>query len=1013
MNRQITFFIIYLIVALNTFGQISPLTYNNDVIPPAPESSNLGRYGESAVNMHTGTPEISIPLYTVKSGNIKFPIELKYNANGIKVSDIGSRVGMGWTLNASGVITRSVRGGRWDEYYYRYACPNGDYDKGDCEVTGYLTQQNSFCDRYGDSDNIPDAFYYNFPGYTGSFTIIRDHDFLLTPYYNFKIKYTYGNGFYDFGFENNDVIGKFDITDDSGLIYTFDQLEEIIATSGNDVQFDEAQYDLYGRNNNIKTYSSSFFMSQINDPISRKKVSFKYLTLSNAIRYTSMHYTYYRGNDDTPGTLKTCFTGQSGEKNPAKGVTYVQHSKLIQEIVYDNGKVKFHYGQNRLDLDGDKELSRIEIFDPNSIPIKSFEFIYEYTNATNSSDFTSKRMYLMELKEYDSKGNFIKSHKFKYHDKEILPDRESSKAQDLFGYYNGKISNHTMKPTIYYYPDEQEEILTVFKKNNYLGTEYKVLGSNRSTSFNFIKAGTIKEITYPTGGSTQFEFEPHTFINNDRLITGGGIRIKRIITNDDNNGQRIIDYSYEDPKTGLTSGRVNRLPNFGMLCRPYDGSTSILDYLREDLNINISSQSKLGLTSGSYVEYSNIQVKEYGKGTIQYNYFSMEEFPDKSNGNIYNQKFTNFTDAEIDLFERTGYPHLPFTINSHIRSKLKSIDYYDEDGTLVKKDTFEYNINNVKNKVINNCVQWDRYDPNQIIENSYSFKSDVILPESEIQILWDKNINKSTISRKLNYYDNVYYQLKESQIIQNENEKIIQYYKYPYDYQNSSHQEIFNSLVLDNRINNVIETQKWKSNSKETLLIDHKIRLFEKFADNILPKKYLEREISESLKFESFNEIIDPFDPHQTKDFITKDEIIKYDYYSNPITIYNYTGNLTNYYWGFYGNFPTAKLIYSEININDGLEFSISKLNYFKELNESNYKDLNFVNEEIRSKLSNNQFIETYTYHPEYGITSITDTNGKTTFYQYSKEGKLETIRDNNWNILKYFRYKIKENANP
>ena len=47
----------------------------------------------------------------------------------------------------------------------------------------------------------------------------------------------------------------------------------------------------------------------------------------------------------------------------------------------------------------------------------------------------------------------------------------------------------------------------------------------------------------------------------------------------------------------------------------------------------------------------------------------------------------------------------------------------------------------------------------------------------------------------------------------------------------------------------------------------------------------------------------------------------------------------------------------------------------------------------------------TYTYDPGIGVTSITDPNSLTTFYDYDSFGRLIVIRDDKWNILKTFSY--------
>ena len=92
----------------------------NQVIPPSPNASSLGKYGEIPVGNYTGTPQIGMPIGEAKGKSLSVPISLSYHASGIKVDDIASQVGLGWSLNAGGVITRTIKG-LPDESTYGFA----------------------------------------------------------------------------------------------------------------------------------------------------------------------------------------------------------------------------------------------------------------------------------------------------------------------------------------------------------------------------------------------------------------------------------------------------------------------------------------------------------------------------------------------------------------------------------------------------------------------------------------------------------------------------------------------------------------------------------------------------------------------------------------------------------------------------------------------------------------------------------------------------------------------------
>jgi hypothetical protein len=99
-------------------------------------------YGQIPVSEYNGVPNINIPLYTIDMQQFQLPISLSYHASGIRVSDEASWVGMNWSLNAGGVITRSKR--NLDDF------SNNGYFK----TTGYRPCNDSY-------DQEPDLFFFN------------------------------------------------------------------------------------------------------------------------------------------------------------------------------------------------------------------------------------------------------------------------------------------------------------------------------------------------------------------------------------------------------------------------------------------------------------------------------------------------------------------------------------------------------------------------------------------------------------------------------------------------------------------------------------------------------------------------------------------------------------------------------------------------------------------------------------------------------------------------------------
>src|SRR5690606_17280608 len=111
MKKLFSVFIFGVLVIYNTgYSQQLPT-----VVPPSPEAAQLGKYVETPVSYYNGTANISIPLLEINVDGIVVSINISYHSKGVQVGEIASRVGMGWTLNTGGAITRQIRG-KADDY---------------------------------------------------------------------------------------------------------------------------------------------------------------------------------------------------------------------------------------------------------------------------------------------------------------------------------------------------------------------------------------------------------------------------------------------------------------------------------------------------------------------------------------------------------------------------------------------------------------------------------------------------------------------------------------------------------------------------------------------------------------------------------------------------------------------------------------------------------------------------------------------------------------------------------
>ncbi|WP_179416191.1 RHS repeat domain-containing protein [Mucilaginibacter sp. E4BP6] len=171
----------------------------SQTLPPpttsSPNAATLEKFTDVPVNLFTGTPDISIPIHTLKYGNISVPISLRYHPSAVRPAQQPGWVGLGWDLQSYGAITRIVRGNPDDLYgspgtsmapqnsldaYYPVPGNSVNFPNASgselANATGWSSVTNlknnfqvSPLDQTGVIDIQADEFSFNFMGYSGTF----------------------------------------------------------------------------------------------------------------------------------------------------------------------------------------------------------------------------------------------------------------------------------------------------------------------------------------------------------------------------------------------------------------------------------------------------------------------------------------------------------------------------------------------------------------------------------------------------------------------------------------------------------------------------------------------------------------------------------------------------------------------------------------------------------------------------------------------------------------------------
>ncbi|MDR7130997.1 YD repeat-containing protein [Algoriphagus sp. 4150] len=480
-------FFISLIVGLDLYAQDIMQTHLENYMPPSPTAQEFIKYGEYPVSHYTGVPDISIPLYQIKYKDLSVPLSISYHSSGILVDQQATWIGLGWSLNAGGTISRVPRG-------------NPDGSSGGFLVANVselddLEYDSNYFEQAatGQIDTESDIYYYNFSGYTGQFFFGRDKKVRLINEAPIEIEYS---------------SGAFMITVENGSVYEF-----------NTNSTESTRSSTYSFGSEISSnYVSTWHLSKITSKHHTGNISFLYEN-ENPITSNEYDYTESTGNYFLPTFPPTVIPGVHHPASIASHTRTQSNPKRLKEINFPNGKVIFNRANDRLDGIHDR-LDEIIIYQNNGSSVysklKSYTFIpdHYYSSQTNavsqvplggSTDYRRYRLKLKELVEYDLNGSDPKKHVFDYNTT-MLPPLETN-AKDYWGYYNGKSNNSLIPKQPFHYMEQQ------------------VGSADRNPDALYMKAGVLEKVTYPTGGYTEFYYEPNEYITSEPGLTTKTINV--------------------------------------------------------------------------------------------------------------------------------------------------------------------------------------------------------------------------------------------------------------------------------------------------------------------------------------------------------------------------------------------------------------------------------------------------------------------------------------------------------
>jgi hypothetical protein len=491
-----------LLVGVCTFAQELP-----KIIPVSPEASSLGKYTEIPAATYTGIPQINIPIWDLQQNGIKLPINISYHSAGIKVTEIASWVGTGWSLNYGGAVFRSTRG-LPDDISGGYLTVTGDrkvkvFSNASQERRRDLLQLASD----GNLDYEADIFQFSILGYSGKFIFDQEtkdvvffskDDIKITPIYQDPVAYK------DIKEWKIILPNGIQCHFGKGKAYDFSLLNQNFSDKGG-----------RGGLSTTSSHKTAWYISSIKD-INGDIVEFSYDQYEKDVCTLG-------GQQDSFGIASQNAPCNFPITNFSKVTSYSNNNVLyakIKEINAIDTKIVFvPETSNREDFEKDKALHKIEVYNTlNNTLITSYVFNYYYSfNPEGSRVYPSpcinpqdpnevgKRLFLSSVQQQKG-AHKIPPHQF-YYNPIKLPARTSF-SQDYWGFYNGA-ENSSLIPEVH--------IKNIWAPNPGTADYLTLNGANRRVDAAKSKAGILNKIVYPTGGYTEYVYENNIANNADRF----------------------------------------------------------------------------------------------------------------------------------------------------------------------------------------------------------------------------------------------------------------------------------------------------------------------------------------------------------------------------------------------------------------------------------------------------------------------------------------------------------------
>lgn len=1022
-------------------------------LPVSPTATALGSYGNIPINTATGQINYVIPFYTINQKGYKFPIYLSYNYAGLKVDEKPSTTGIGWSLIGSGVIVRQIRGGG-----------NGSYASGasledlyDADiVAGNNDNLNSLENNAAISDMQPDKFLISVNGINTSFFLNRNKEAFFTNNDSYKLLLI----------NSSNIDEGFIFIDDKGIQYIFNEAEtsqqhepttgvsfkstwflteiklpsnEIISFLYEDSVFTQStrlvktslssSCAVCPGSGNTSSHGGGMLLSVSNPYIEDFKTVINTKRLINII-FTEGKVDFLYETTEVNGNAQDVTAALTdliiSRKEKYNATDYVQERKYT--LNYNDKTMRWKKLNSINHYDNEDEQQPFYSFEYYNYNIDFFNS-FDYTNAKDKWGYAAEWEYgeiwyepdfeetlrgALSTIHYPSGGKTV----INYELNRKLDLATSQESCEVFGEDTVEFFDNGYYEVILHHPqvfflwftsdavgdppyDETDLPFQVFDNDNNDVTselsfcEESVSGQYPSSCEEFVAE-------YNMNASCNYKVDD-TF--NYPLSLS-------FIVDETNYAMGWIQYSAD----------TNSSPNYHTTILGGLRATSIEDYSSAETTSFVSknySYSK-GVIMGKSTFSQHFTTYSYCESTgellpcnsaFDYNRslpnISAHRFPI-----IYKEVTTTWNDhihyngKQIDYFDSNNFSDEtehwhPFIDEKKLTNtgKLVKSELYNADDDIIKENSFSYQdfepnypVSDYKRSVGISSVKVRNYDPIAGQNDLCNSRWEVNQPyqynlTSQTQITKENGNEISTVIRF--DYDQPQGNVKEKVVEINDEEWHKTVYEYPYNTTVAG----ASFLVDANMVNEPVKTINYISYDSGNN--------YEKVSENVVEYDKTTTDIVVVKRIK------------KSKGIHNLEESIIFNRYDenngNPLEVFQPDGTHICYIWGYGKTKPIAKItnatydeVQSVVNISNLHNLSDA------DFNETTEEDLRDALNQIRNDLPDAQII-TYTYDPLIGVTSSTQPNGETTYYEYDSFNRLKFIKNSEKKILKENEYHYKE----